>query len=148
MATNLHENLQRQGSGLHIHNRTESKAKSLVDKGAIWESSPADIAQTCRITFSSLFADDGLKSTFRAWLSGKPEKGSIYVDSSTVYPGTARELTAEAEQAGTESKPYNCAFQYRLMQMLSTLCGVILLAKQLYAGSAMPLRQQQAIKLY
>ena len=100
MATNLHENLEKGGASLHVHNRTESKAKSLIDKGATWESSPAEIAQKCRITFSSMFADEGLKSTFRAWLSGKPQKGSIYVDSSTVYPGTAKELTAEAEKAG------------------------------------------------
>ena len=100
MATNLHENLKKGGASLHVHNRTESKAKSLIETGATWESSPAGIAKTCRITFSSLFADEGLKSTFRAWLSGKPQKGSIYVDSSTVYPGTAKDLTAEAEKAG------------------------------------------------
>ena len=100
MATNLHENLQKGGASLHVHNRTESKAKSLIDKGATWENSPAEIAKKCRITFSSMFADAGLKSTFQAWLSGKPQKGSIYVDSSTVYPGTAKELTTEAEKAG------------------------------------------------
>lgn len=100
MATNLHENLQKGGASLHVYNRTESKAKSLIDNGATWESSPAEIAKKCRITFSSMFADEGLKSTFKAWLSGKPQKGSIYVDSSTVYPGTAKELTAEAEKAG------------------------------------------------
>lgn len=100
MATNLHENLRQGGASLHVHNRTESKAKSLIDKGAKWESSPAEIAKKCHITFSCMFADDGLKSTFQAWLSGKPRKGSIYVDSSTVYPGTVKALTAEAEKAG------------------------------------------------
>ena len=100
MATNLHENLREGGESLHVHNRTESKAKSLTDKGAIWESSPAEIAKKCHITFSCMFADDGLKSTFQAWLSGNPRQGSIYVDSSTVYPGTVKELTAEAEGAG------------------------------------------------
>ena len=100
MATNLHENLQKEGASLHVHNRTESKAGSLIDKGATWECSPAEIAKKCHIVFSCMFADDGLRSTFKAWLSGGPQKGSIYVDSSTVYPGTAKELTAEAEKAG------------------------------------------------
>lgn len=72
----------------------------MLDQGAIWESSPAEIAKSCQITFSSMFADDGLKSTFKKWLSGGPQKGSIYVDSSTVYPGTVKELTDEAEKAG------------------------------------------------
>ena len=117
MATNLQENLKKQGANLHVHNRTESKANGLIDKGAIWESSPAEIAKKCRITFSSLFADDGLKSTFRAWLSGGPAKGSLYVDSSTVYPGTAKELTAEAEKSGT-SLPAS-AFHFFVMQTLA-----------------------------
>ncbi|KAL3136887.1 hypothetical protein ABBQ32_006498 [Trebouxia sp. C0010 RCD-2024] len=100
MATNLQENLRKRGASLHVHNRTESKANTLLDQGAIWESSPAKIAKNCQITFCSMFADDGLKSTFKKWLNGGPQKGSIYVDSSTVYPGTVKELTYEAEKAG------------------------------------------------
>jgi 3-hydroxyisobutyrate dehydrogenase len=100
MATNLHANLKKEGANLHVHNRTESKAKALLKEGAVWESSPADIAQKCDITFSSMFADDGLISTFKAWLSGKPKKGSLYVDTSTVYPGTVKQLTADATDAG------------------------------------------------
>ncbi len=100
MATNLHANLHKEGASLHVHNRTESKAQGLIKDGAIWESSPAEIAKKCDITFSSMFADDGLISTFKAWLSGSPKKGSIYVDTSTVYPGTVKQLTADAAEAG------------------------------------------------
>ena len=100
MATVLHANLQKQGTKLHVYNRTESKAKTLIKDGAIWEESPAEIAKTCDVTFSSLYADDALISTFKAWLSGSPKKGSIYVDSSTVYPGTVKQLTADATEAG------------------------------------------------
>lgn len=100
MATNLHANLQKEGASLHVHNRTESKAKGLLEKGAVWVSSPAEMAKTCDITFSSMFADDALISTFSAWLSGSPKKGSLYVDSSTVYPGTVKQLTADAAKAG------------------------------------------------
>ncbi|DBA72789.1 hypothetical protein WJX79_000211 [Trebouxia sp. C0005] len=100
MATNLQANLKKEGANLHVHNRTESKAKALLKEGAVWESSPADIAQKCDITFSSMFADEGLISTFKAWLTGKPKKGSLYVDSSTVYPGTVKQLTADATDAG------------------------------------------------
>lgn len=100
MATVLHANLQKQGTKLHVYNRTESKAKALIKDGAIWEESPAEIAKTCDVTFSSLYADDALISTFKAWLSGSPKNGSIYVDSSTVYPGTVKQLTADATEAG------------------------------------------------
>ena len=100
MATNLQSKLHTKGAKLYVYNRTGSKAKRLLDKGAVWESSPADIARKCDITFSSLFADDALISTFTAWLSGPPKEGSIYVDSSTVYPETVKQLTIDASKAG------------------------------------------------
>lgn len=128
MATNLQENLRKGGASLHVHNRTESKAKTLVDNGAIWQSSPAEIARKCHITFSSMFADDGLKSTFRKWLSGGPQKGSIYVDSSTVYPGTVKELTAEAEKAGKAmTSPINMLAKQNAVLKFGALPSVTLL---------------------
>ena len=147
MATNLHENLQKGGASLHVHNRTESKAKSLIDKGAIWESSPAEIAKKCRFTFSSMFADEGLKSTFQAWLNGKPQKGSIYVDSSTVYPGTAKELTKEAEKAGKALVPMlqlvlvPCLFSLLMPNMVltnSTAYTAAAIAQLQHAASNIP----------
>ena len=100
MATNLQANLSKEGASLHVHNRTESKAKALLANGATWESSPGDIAKKCHITFSCLYNDDALITTFKAWLAGGPKKGSIYADSSTVYPGTVKQLTAEAAEVG------------------------------------------------
>ena len=47
-----------------------------------------------------MFADDALRSTFGAWLKGSPQQGSIFVDCSTVYPGTAKSLAAEAAKTG------------------------------------------------
>ena len=47
-----------------------------------------------------MFADDALISTFSAWLKGSPKKGSIFVDASTVYTGTVKQLAAEAANAG------------------------------------------------
>lgn len=47
-----------------------------------------------------MFADDALSSTYGAWLKGSPQQGSIFVDCSTVYPGTAKKLAAEAAKSG------------------------------------------------
>lgn len=105
LATNLHANLQKQQGKLHVHNRTEARANGIRKEGAIWESSPADMAKTCDITFCSMFNDDALNSTFSAWLKGSPKKGSIFVDASTVYPATAKQLAAEAAEAGMCCKP-------------------------------------------
>ena len=85
---------------LYVHNRTASKADSLLQKGALWAPSPASIAKQCSITFSCIFNDAALNEVFADFLNGKPAKGSIYVDCSTVYPDTIRELASKAKAAG------------------------------------------------
>lgn len=83
-----------------MHNRTASKAEPLIQKGAVWAESPASIAKQCSVTFSCVFSDKALHEVFADYLSGQPKAGSLYVDCSTVYPDTIRELDAEAKAAG------------------------------------------------
>ena len=92
--------LSKQRSTFFVFNRTKAKADPVLEKGAKWASSPADIARQCTVTFSCVFSDDALKEVFEGWLSGKPQKGSIFVDCSTVYPDTIRGLDAKAQEAG------------------------------------------------
>lgn len=100
LATNCLSRVQEQGSSLFVFNRTKAKADSLVDKGAKWAASPAEIAKHCTITFSCVFSDDALTEEFQQFLSGGPEKDSIFVDCSTVYPDTIRGLDAKCQEAG------------------------------------------------
>lgn len=60
----------------------------------------ADLAAQCDIVFASLAADSALESVFSSYLSGKPKKGSIFIDCSTVFPDLTEKLAAEAEEAG------------------------------------------------
>ena len=95
---------------LLVHNRTAAKAKPLIEKGAEWVDSPAEIGQQCSIAFSCVFSDTALTETFTSYLSGKPQKGSIYVDCSTVYPNTIRKLDAKAKAAGLQPIRLNADF--------------------------------------
>ena len=45
-------------------------------------------------------ADSALQSVFSSYLSGKPKKGSIFIDCSTVFPDLTAKLAGEAEEAG------------------------------------------------
>lgn len=45
-------------------------------------------------------ADTALESVFGNYLSGKPKKGSIFIDCSTVFPDLTVKLAGEAEKAG------------------------------------------------
>ena len=100
LATNCLSRVQEQGSSLFVFNRTKAKADYLVDKGAKWAASPAEIAKHCTITFSCVFSDDALTEVFQQFLSGGPKKDSIFVDCSTVYPDTIRRLDAKCQEAG------------------------------------------------
>lgn len=64
------------------------------------ESCGAAMASKCEVVFSMLAADAALESVFGDYLSGKPKKGSVYIDCSTVYPDLAQRLEAEASAAG------------------------------------------------
>lgn len=75
-------------SKLFVHNRTASKANSLLKKGAVWAPNPASIAKQCCIAFSCVFSDTALAEVFADYLSGQPKEGSVFVDCSTVYPDT------------------------------------------------------------
>ena len=47
-----------------------------------------------------LIADKALESVFSSYLAGKPKKGSIYVDCSTVSPDLTEKLEIEAKRHG------------------------------------------------
>ena len=100
LATNCLNKAQQDDSQLFIHNRTASKAEPLLKKGAVWAESPAGIAKQCSVTFSCVFSDKALQEVFADYLSGQPKAGSLYVDCSTVYPETIRELDAQAKAGG------------------------------------------------
>ena len=52
------------------------------------------------IVFSMLGSDDAVRDVFGKYLEGKPRKGSIFVECSTVFPDLAIELAKEGEGDG------------------------------------------------
>ena len=77
-----------------VHNRTEEKAKELIDKGAIWASNPVEVAHKASIVFTMLSSPETVKEVAASengfLKSFKP--GSIWVDSSTVNPSFSRRM--------------------------------------------------------
>lgn len=100
LATNLQSHLKQEGRSLHVYNRTQSKAKPLLEQGATWADSPAEVASKCDITFCMTFDDAALAATFDNWLSGKPKQGSIFVNCSTVDPKASKDVADRAVEAG------------------------------------------------
>ena len=60
----------------------------------------AELASKCDIVFCSMAADSALESVFSSYLSGKPKRGSLFIDCSTVFPDLTSKLAGEAKKAG------------------------------------------------
>jgi 3-hydroxyisobutyrate dehydrogenase len=90
------------GHTVHIYTRTREKAEDLVEKGAIWEGSPADIARKCGVIFTVVgfprdveevyFGPDGLISN--------SEAGTRFIDMTTSRPDLAVRIYQEAKRRG------------------------------------------------
>ena len=115
MASNLLKYVQ-QTDALLVYNRTEAKAANLIQQGARF-ATLQEMATHCNIVFSMLFDDEALKTTFDSIASCKINisdshlgfnqllvacRDLIYVDCSTVYPETTKQLTAKAETMGIQ----------------------------------------------
>lgn len=92
-----------------VHNRTKSKAKPLIDAGARWADTPADVAQAVDVVFTIVGFPQDVREVYledSGILSGAQE-GLIAVDMTTTEPSLAREIheKASAQQVATVDAP-------------------------------------------
>lgn len=88
-----------------VFSRTQEKTSDLVQKGANWCDSPAEVSAGSDIIFTMVgtpdevravyFSEDGVFSDIR--------KGSIVVDMSTTAPSLSREIADRAQQLGVHA---------------------------------------------
>jgi 2-hydroxymethylglutarate dehydrogenase len=87
---------------LVVHDLKKEAAAPLLVKGAGWGESPAAVARSCRVVFTSLptpqnieevvYGENGL---MQGW-----KKGDIYVDMSTNSPSLIRKIAKDAKSMG------------------------------------------------
>jgi 3-hydroxyisobutyrate dehydrogenase len=94
MGLSMCGHLLERGHAVAVHNRTKSRAKALVDKGAVWEDSPRAVAAQSDIIFTMVGFPADVREVYlgdRGILAGaKP--GSIVVDMTTTQPSLAQEI--------------------------------------------------------
>lgn len=105
MGSSMVRHLLKNGYEVHLYNRTKEKADSLVEAGAVWEDSPAQVSQKTDVTFTILgypadveevyFGKEGILSS----LTGD----KIVVDMTTSTPALAIRIAKEAEAIGASS---------------------------------------------
>jgi 3-hydroxyisobutyrate dehydrogenase-like beta-hydroxyacid dehydrogenase len=101
MGTALGERILAGGFALTVHNRTKARAAELLDAGAGWAESPAELAAGCDAVLTVLTDDAAVESVY-CGPSGLVEgsDGVVFVECSTVRSVTVSRLDPLVRTAG------------------------------------------------
>jgi len=105
MGSSMCGHLMTAGYQATVYNRTRSKSKSLVDRGAVEAASPKQVAESSDVIFTIVgFPSDVREVTLGAngALAGS-RPGSILVDMTTSEPALAREIFEAAKAKGVDA---------------------------------------------
>jgi 2-hydroxymethylglutarate dehydrogenase len=102
MGRHMSRHILEAGYDLTVHDLKKEAATPLLEKGASWGDSPAAVAESCEVVFTSLptpqsvedavYSKNGL---IKGW-----KKGDIYVDMSTNSPSLIRKIAKDAKNMG------------------------------------------------
>jgi 3-hydroxyisobutyrate dehydrogenase len=105
MGASMAGHLQKAGHELSVFSRTKKKAEGLLEKGAQWYDSPAEVAENSDIVFTIVGLPADVREVYlgeKGILSGEPTC-SIVVDMTTSQPSLAKTLFEESAEKGVES---------------------------------------------
>ena len=103
LGTPVAENILESGHELYVYNRTASKTKPLVDKGAIEVGSVKALAAECAIIVTMVSDDKALKTITEGadGIVHNMQPGGVHLSMSTILPLTAEELSKLHTQNGS-----------------------------------------------
>ena len=105
MGRSMAQHLKAAGHEVHVHNRTREKAQSLVDSGAQWHDSPADVARAADVVITMLGFPSDVEDIYlghgKVVASARP--GALLIDMTTSSPVLARRIASEAAARGLEA---------------------------------------------
>ncbi len=95
-------NIGRAGFPLQVWNRTPAKAGTLLDAGATWCASPADVAAACDVVVTMVTDDAAVEEVLfgPAGAAAALPHGAVVVDMSTTSPDQATSVGARLAEAG------------------------------------------------
>ena len=102
MGRSMAGHLMDAGFAMTVYSRTRSKAEVLLERGAVWADSPADVARQSDIVFAIVGFPKDVREVFlgeRGALKGSRE-GMVLVDMTTSEPSLAIEIYEEAKSRG------------------------------------------------
>lgn len=102
MGSSMAGHLLAGGNEVHVYNRTKSKAEKLVEAGAVWEDSPASLAQKCSVIFTIVGYPKDVEEVYLGenGLIESAAKGSLLVDMTTSSPKLAERISEAGRARG------------------------------------------------
>jgi len=76
------------GHRLVVNNRTRARAQPLIDEGAVWAASPAEVARQTHILFTMVGFPEDVSQVYLGddGILGQAASGAIFVDITTTRP--------------------------------------------------------------
>ena len=105
MGSSMCGHLLAAGYPITVYSRTRERAEALIERGAVWAGSPAEVAGRSEVVFSMV----GFPSDVREIVLGErgalagAQPGSVLVDMTTSEPSLAAEIYEAARTRGVES---------------------------------------------
>lgn len=101
MGASMCGHLMDRGHPMFVYNRTRAKAQPLLDRGATWVDSPADMAGRAEVVFTMVGFPDDVRQVYlgKGGVLAKLADG-IVVDMTTTEPSLAREIATAAGDRG------------------------------------------------
>ena len=105
MGRSMAGHLQAAGHDIYVFTRTQNKAQDLLDKGAQWCDSPAEVAKKAEIVFSIVGFPQDVEETYFGPQGVLSVESScrILVDMTTSEPGIAKKIAQAASKKGIAS---------------------------------------------
>lgn len=100
MGVSMCRHIMEKGFAVTVYTRSRSKAEPLIEKGAVWASSPGQVAGLSDVVFTMLGFPEDVKEVYMGKdgiLSGA-KKGSILADMTTTSPSLAMEIYSSAKE--------------------------------------------------
>ncbi len=105
MGAAMASHVQNAGHELYVYNRTKEKAGHLLDHGAIWCSSPAEVALNSEVVFTIVGLPRDVEEVYlgEKGILSVTGKCQVMVDMTTSTPSLAKTLYKAAREKGLES---------------------------------------------
>ncbi|PEE73329.1 oxidoreductase [Priestia megaterium] len=102
MGKSMAGHILNEGHKVLVYNRTQSRAKELVDKGAVWIETVAELAEQSDIIITMVGYPQDVKEVYlgEEGILNKAKKGTYAIDMTTSSPILARDIHSKAIERG------------------------------------------------